>query len=675
MWHQSRGILDRAASSSHSNISQSLAAQQIRSPNTDVQLSNGVPYARIKKADFDNFAERVQEWETLNGASKVTKNEFLIWKCAHILFDDYDDKFTAGFSEEQKKQFDHRIRRDRFQELWELLILEKNITATDDHPSASPEELAVYCLSLRDIEGACRNLIDNGDYHLATLVSDIGNSDLSFRENIRNQLTKWRDQGVISEMTDEIRTIYELLAGNTTICEGRTKGSSENYASTFAISERWDLDWLQAFGLVLFYGILQDEPIEAAVAKYAASLESQHETAFPSLENLGDPTRIIPSDAESPFWVLLKMYAKMKGHGTGQPVILPQAITLSRPFDCRLTFQLHHALVAHQDDMPELQLDSDRADQLAMELAFQYSATGFYPDAIYASLFISKDAEREAAIRDILFRHAAVLPERVPGIVEGQESLEERVLHDIFKIPQSWRCEAKALYFRAANHHEVEYLYLLAAGLLNEAHDTAIRRVAPRLLINKDYKELSNLLNLFDQQTGPGKPSILTLLPDFGHGLGVYADFFSLLHAGFFNEGYIPKEKSQDLLHLCSRLQKSLHAMEAHIKKRQKQHTSTQAGANVKTGEINLLSAGGSSDEALELVACKEMGTIVAGSMMRSQTVSKLHLMVIVSTNANASSSLQHKSLLNLPMLSSTRSMHTKAISMDYYRGIMSGAR
>ncbi|KKY18541.1 putative nucleoporin [Phaeomoniella chlamydospora] len=611
------GILNVKISSLIGSYEESFTSQQVNMFDVIVEVVNNIPKATMRKVSFAKLAQQVQSYELNHSKPKSSVNEFLIWKCTSILFEDYDDQFTVGLTDAQKNQLNHRIRKDRISQLWELLILEKNLSP-QSNPNASPEELAVRYLSLRDVEGACKSLLDNGDFHLATLVSEIGNSDQSFRENIKFQLERWREQGIISEMTDEIRTLYELLGGNTTICEGKSNVPNEDRASTFSISERWDLDWLQAFGLVLFYGILQDEPLEVAVAKYTEKLESKEESAFPSVENIGDTSRIVPSDAESPFWVLLKIYAETKGRGsqTSQHVILPQAISpLSKPFDSRFTFQLHHALAASSDEM---HVDQDRADQLAMDLAFQYSAAGMYLDAIHAALFLSDDQQRELAIRNILNHHAAVIPEYLEGH-EGsapEKAPEWFVLENNLKIPRFWRCEAKALYYRSVNKPAQEFQYLLQAGLLNEAHDTMCHRVAPRMIINKDFQRLYILLNRFGPATeGEGKPDISVQIPGWSLGGGVYLDYLHMQTVSYGNEAEKNKlfDKSTDLGKVASRLQISLAEMGKQIKKRQAQN---------KDGNQGQLSAGGNAEEVLEAIACKEMAKDLSAWMVRLKNVS-----------------------------------------------------
>jgi len=56
----------------------------------------------------------------------------------------------------------------------------------------------------------------------------------------------------------------------------------EDRASTFSMSERFDLDWFQAFGLRLWYSIADDEPIEDAVFKFHHDLIHENEPAFPT---------------------------------------------------------------------------------------------------------------------------------------------------------------------------------------------------------------------------------------------------------------------------------------------------------------------------------------------------------------------------------------------------------
>ena len=568
-------------------------------PTNDVQLVNGVPKTEAKKIPFKKYSEMVEQW---TDKAPTQSYEYLVWTCARILFDDYEDKYTAGLSQEQKDQFEDRIRKDRFCDLWEMLILRKQL-APDPKDCGTPEELAVRLLSLGDVEGACRSLLENGDYHLATLVSEIQNSDQHFRENIKSQLASWRDQGVISEMTDEIRTVYELLAGNTTICEGKTGVPNEDRASTFVMSERWNFSWLQAFGLVLFYGTLQNDPLERAIEDFASKLESGEESAYPTLDD--SPTQDgTQSGFESSFWVILKMYAEMK-NDKDRSIVLPQAIAqISKPFDSRFAFQLHHALLASHT---VTNVDEARADQLALDLSFQFSAAGSYLDAIWSLLFITDDQAREDAIKDLLFRHAASLPEYLhpeQKATSATRAPEWDILENVLIIPRSWRCEAKALFYRSTNKPSLEFQYLLQAGLLQEAHETFITRVAPKMVVNNDFHRLRELVDLFHNlpsDTSQSSTRIEDRIPSAHTGLAIYDDYTALMTSA-------GTDATADLEKKAKRLSHALPELNKHI---QKKLSRTHHGHHSK-GAAAAMQTGGSSDEVVQMVACKIMGEALA---------------------------------------------------------------
>ena len=65
------------------------------------------------------------------------------------------------------------------------------------------------------------------------------------KANMQKQVESWRQHNVYSEFNEPIRALYELLAGNALRSIGRSSGATEDRASTFTLSERFELDWIQ----------------------------------------------------------------------------------------------------------------------------------------------------------------------------------------------------------------------------------------------------------------------------------------------------------------------------------------------------------------------------------------------------------------------------------------------
>lgn len=438
--------------------------------------------------------------------------EHSIWELAAILFDDSrSDVVSKDFSMDQE-EFKQRVRKDDLILMWQRICQESAMKAVAGASTA--EERAIAHLSANGVVEACDELIRGRDYRLAILMAQVS-SDQTIREDVATQINQWRDLNVLSEFTEPIRALYGLLAGEICVCEGK-KGPLEDRAKTFVISDHFQLDWKRAFGLRLWYGILPEEPIEDAVKKYADDLET-HERRKPLPWYLEEPAPGRWDDpnadhCEDVLWGLLKLYAASQGSLPTPPIasIVSPHNTAGNPHDCRLSFQLHHALA------PRFPLAADHAksDQLALSFSDQLDVAGEWLWAIFILLHLSSREGRESCIQSILSLNAS-------KIADVDDPAFQTLVTE-FKIPEFWIWEAKALYARsvAQNHvHEVEFL--LRAQNWDEAHKTLCRVVAPRAIIERDYDLLKGLLDAF----GGGSDHV----GDWDLGGGVYEDFVALV--------------------------------------------------------------------------------------------------------------------------------------------------
>ena len=487
------------------------------------------------------------------------------WDLIFLLTDLFESESISNKPDLDMAEFYSRARKDRFSRFWEQLCQD----AAENDVAAAPnaEERALAYLSANKVVEACDALAQGRNFRLAILVAQLG-GDRLMREDMAAQIHEWRELNVLSEMTEPIRALYGLLAGNTCICEGK-KGALEDRARTFTISDRFNLDWKRTFGLRLWYAILAEEPIEAAVKTFAEDLTND-ESKKPV------PWFIEQSSANRPWndpagpqrvdllWGILKLYAS--SGGALQPIsiadiVLPHNVT-GNPLDFRLSFQLYHSLALR---FPR-SADATKADHLASDFATQLDAAGEWLWAVFALLHLSDREQRQRALQDILAHHAAK--------IAGPSSPAFRTLTTEFKIPAAWIWEAKALHARSVlQDHAKEVHYLLQAANWEAAHETMIHSVAPRCVVEQDHTTLQGLLNGF----GKGKDQ----LDEWPAGGQVYADYLSLV------SGIQGAEKSAALRRMVSTLP--------------------------SFGEGQGSARGMGEEGFLEKVAVKEMGGLVAG--------------------------------------------------------------
>jgi nuclear pore complex protein Nup98-Nup96 len=565
--------------------------------NVSVKLVQGIPFishTSVPFSEIGKFDEAIPTDDDHN-AQHIT-----VYKLAHILFDSYNDRYSYGFSDAQRKHFDYRIRRDRLSDFLSALLA-FDTAAYEGIPQDAPsyrEQLAIVDLSKHDINSAVECLRKNKDNHLALLVSQLDQADESFQEDMSTQIKDWNEQNIISEMSDPIRALYSILSGNTSAVKGKSLVPLEDRSSSFSISERFNLNWLQAFCLTLWYGKSKNDSIEESIIEFAEKLESGEEIVRPVKQN----------GKEDVLWVLLKLYASRLGQMT-RPV-LPEALSESSlaemPMDSYDVFRLHHALIAKLGPTGEAAMDHIAADQLAADLAFGMSSTmeegkedQVIVNALFALLHMEDVEGRETGVKDLLHRFAAYLTD------------ETKAFADSLQIPARWMWEAKAQYARSCHDVDTELSCLIKAELYEDAHECLCRRVAPTMVIDEDWHGLERALSQFPERA-PVK--------EWASGGEVYSLFVQAM--GKVEDG-------------------DLNALQASLVEMGRQ--SKASVRSVKGGEKMGL------DELRVHVAVKEMSRVVAG--------------MLGERNAAA--------ILPLPITSDARLRETKALAVEFYRGVM----
>ena len=410
--------------------------------------------------------------------------------------------------------YDHRIRKDRLIVFWKSQCQETALKAVSTASNA--EERALAHLSAYNVAEACDALVQGNDFRLATLIAQIG-GDQIMRDDINAQIAKWRELNVLSEITEPIRALYSLLAGDTCVCEGK-KGPTEDRAKTFIISERFNLDWKRAFGLRLFYAILAEDTIEDAVAKFENDLQSDEGRkpipwfAESEIGALGDDSKA--SQRQDVLWGLLKIYAASKSAPPDSSlveILAPENIT-GNPIDARLSFQLYHAIAAR---FPSI-ADSSQADHLAQTLAAQLDSAGEWYWELFSLLHLSSYRQRHLAVESVLVQHAEAIP-------SDNKNDAFQMLTEVLKIPIAWIWEAKALYARSVlQNHLQEVEYLIKARDWKEAHEVFRKEVGPSAVVEEEWDTLQGVLDTFKDC----KEQIV----EWGLGGQVYDDYLRLMN-------------------------------------------------------------------------------------------------------------------------------------------------
>ena len=349
-----------------------------------------------------------------------------VWDVASLLFEEDGVNFPA---------------------FWKTLVAEATNLALAEHPSH--EEKAIVCLAGNRVADACGHLLAAGDYRLASLVACIGIPN----QDIRTQLKDWRDSNVLAEVSEPIRALYELLAGNAGVCDGVKNVPLEHRVASFVISERFGLNWMQAFALRLFYTTSKPAGSGGDVAEAVCSFQSD-------IEQGREP------EPDSPLWSLLKVFADGRFDWS----------------DTRLGWLLTRAI--YTTEKVSFGQDAvEKLDRASVSFAATLTAQSHWEPAAFVLLQLSEPSSREAAVRDHLGRHAHLIgTPQAPG--SPFSTLRQ------FGVPESWIWEAKALDFRSKHDSRQEFLALVWAGNYGEASNAFVHRLGPDLVIERDFKRL-----------------------------------------------------------------------------------------------------------------------------------------------------------------------------------------
>lgn len=468
---------------------------------TVIDDSSNVPFAKLPEnfklsAFCDQRATR----------DPAAMHEKLVWELASILWDD------VVVPEELKEvpSISNRLRKDKLSSFWQKLVTPASNRSIG--LAKSNEEKAIVSLSAHNVPDACGHLIAGKNFHLATLIAVIGGKE-SIRKDIKQQISDWKQSKVLSEFSQPIRALYELLAGNVCVCDGTKGVSIEDRIDPFIISKRFGLDWRQAFGLRLWYGTLATESLENAIESFTTDLAQGKETAKPHPWYVEEKVPTLWKDKdqgerEDLLWGLLKLHTY---HDTSMEEVLLPANSQLSPLDFRLSWQLSQALtsanvVSHRNE--------STADEITLSFAYQLTNEGSWLEAVFVLLHLSDADTRAKSIQNHLARFA--------GRIGSEESRSFTTLTTQLKIPSSWIWEAKALYMRSVERDSrAEVECLIKAGSFNEAHRTFAREVAPKNIVELDYDVLQTLLGGFQ-----GKEESIA---EWNLGGRVYHDFLQIV--------------------------------------------------------------------------------------------------------------------------------------------------
>ena len=217
----------------------------------------GVPQIiRKSSLTFQPFAALFPQEDTSFEAS--------LWRLASALFDEIPLDVPSDI-DPTKKEWISTLRRKMKVGDWLQTAVAPDVEQVMLDSAASPISRVFALLTGNQIERACHEAMDAGDFHLATLLSQIG-GDKKFRDTMWSQWEIWMKSGTDVFIDEEYRKIYCLLAGEATY--GASSKSADPFLQVDRVQLTEGLNWKQAFALHYWYSCPMESPVATAIELY-----------------------------------------------------------------------------------------------------------------------------------------------------------------------------------------------------------------------------------------------------------------------------------------------------------------------------------------------------------------------------------------------------------------------
>ncbi|KAJ1675620.1 hypothetical protein EV182_000909, partial [Spiromyces aspiralis] len=404
-----------------------------------VDKATKVPHVQSNPASPATFG---MVGSLLSSSSAFSGRDALLWRLAEALFDEIPkataiDSLVAAGSDKQRKDHLENIRRKQRLTLWLKSAVEGSVQQDllAASSSSSPSAVSVWAhLTAHNIDVACLTAVSHRDYHLATLLSQVGQgctggggSEVSFRNDIQAQLRQWRQSRTDEFVGKHYRRIYELLAGNMDL------SVTGDPAQRSRLDLCLGLDWKRAFGMHLWYGGDVNSAVDRAIERYTEAFTSHH--AAPPLPSwaLGEQRRHLTRTladwaSQAPEGVAPSLVSSREWDGAYQLLLLfanpaysleralsPRSFTPSRadmlwPYMFAWLFSKVRSQRGFEDAPFSM-------DLILVQFASQLEQLGLWQWAVFVLLHLSSPRARELAVRQLLVRSAK------PSVGSGVEAL------------------------------------------------------------------------------------------------------------------------------------------------------------------------------------------------------------------------------------------------------------
>jgi nuclear pore complex protein Nup98-Nup96 len=242
-----------------------------------------------------------------------TSFEASLWRLTSALFDEIPLD-TPSDVDPQKMEWIRHLRRKMKVGDWLQTAVSPAVEQVMLDSGASPVSRVFALLTGNQIERACNVAMDAGDFHLATLLAQIG-GDQKFRSTMWSQWENWVKSGTDVFIDEDYRKVYCLIAGEATY--GASSKSEDPFLTVDRVRLTQGLDWKRAFALHYWYAVSMEDSVAAAVELYdevTATERGKKET--------GDDGPEIAAINPPPWYALIKSEEDVASWGNfGDPML------------------------------------------------------------------------------------------------------------------------------------------------------------------------------------------------------------------------------------------------------------------------------------------------------------------------------------------------------------------
>ncbi|XP_065225044.1 nuclear pore complex protein Nup98-Nup96 isoform X2 [Planococcus citri] len=347
--------------------------------------------------------------------------------------------------------------------------------AENELNESDPVASVVSLLSAGKIYEAAKTAMNNDDYNLALLISQIGSSEHT-RSLMEQQLKQWHESEADQLIDDGRLKIMALVAGHMLFV------SSKHIVNTCE-----NLDWKRAFALHLWYITGSADSLVEALNQYELAFKSDGKFAnAPDPPYAKDTLEYETSDGRKAFdlcYHLLKLYSR---RSYALETLLNPITHTANVLDYRLSWLIMITLknlgFTHLSEESEFILSTSFAAQLEAQNLWQW--------AVFVLLHIKDLNCRINRVTDTIGRNVRLLEDRSIGLTAEEQFVSEKL-----EVPVEWVYYAKAILASSQNRYREAAWYYVKAERWNEAHEIIMNNLVTNAIINESYAVVQDLLD------------------------------------------------------------------------------------------------------------------------------------------------------------------------------------